>query len=241
MFFDSIQNWIRADKPLNSFICGDCMEGMGQFSDNYFDLAIVDPPYGLGGKIVDGGSVSPLIKKSNSKVKKWDKKPNAKYFKELKRISKHQIIWGGNNFISHLDDCRCFIVWDKTIHGNSYSDCDLALSSMDKPARIYTKNIVRVTQDGRIHPTQKPIQLYQWLLKNYGQAGWKILDTHVGSASSLIACWEMGFDFVGFEIDKDYFKDACARMTIERKKMRQQDIFKQHTQSVEQIQLSIQD
>ncbi len=194
----------------------DCMEGMGKFPDNYFELAIVDPPYGLGGKIVDGGSVSPLIKKANGKVKKWDKKPDLKYFKELDRTSKHQIIWGGNYFVSKLNDCRCFIVWDKTIHGNSYSDCEFAWTSMDKPARIYTKNIVRVTQDGRIHPTQKPIQLYQWILKKYGQAGWKILDTHVGSGSSLIGCEREGFQYVGFEIDPDYYKAAKERIERER-------------------------
>ena len=196
----------------------DCMEGMKQFPDKYFELAIVDPPYGIG-----AGSKKFINKKSFNKRAQtlykdndWDtERPPKTYFDELQRISKNQIIWGGNYFADLLKPSRCFIVWDKKTGENSYADCELALTSFDANARIFTKFWLGAhaqDDDGRFHPTQKPVKLYEWLLTNYAQKGDKILDTHVGSASSLIACHNLGFDFIGFELDKDYFDLATKRL-----------------------------
>jgi site-specific DNA-methyltransferase (adenine-specific) len=184
---------------------------MARYPDNYFDLAIVDPPYGLGKRIVNGGSVSNLIKNQNKKVKNWDDSiPSEKYFKELFRVSKNQIIWGGNYF--PLPPSRCFIVWDKTIHGNSYADADFAWSSFDSPARIYKENISITTSEGRIHPTQKSIKLYKWLLYKYAKENDKILDTHLGSGSIAIACHDYGFELTACELDKEYYNKAIQRI-----------------------------
>ena len=176
-------------------------------SDNAFDLAIVDPPYGIGagGKgFINGTSATT---KSYYKEVDWDIAPPPKeYFAELRRVSKHQIIWGGNYFLDHLGKCRAFIIWDKTIHGNSYADCEMAWTSMDRVARIFRQNICEVNLDGRIHPTQKSVSLYKWLLQNYAKEGDTILDTHLGSGSSRIAAYDLGFDFTGCELDADYFE-----------------------------------
>jgi site-specific DNA-methyltransferase (adenine-specific) len=196
----------------------DCMEGMKRYPDKYFELAICDPPYGLGKRIVDGGSVSPFIKSQNQTVKNWDNCPTQYFFNELFRISLHQIIWGGNYY--DLPPFRCYVIWDKMIHGNTYSDCELAWTSFDTPSRIWVKNIVDVTLDGRIHPTQKPVKLYEWLLKNYAKSGDKILDTHLGSGSIAIACYNLDFSLTGFEIDKDYFEGAVNRLEEHKKQGR---------------------
>jgi site-specific DNA-methyltransferase (adenine-specific) len=184
----------------------DCMEGMKQFPDKYFDLAIVDPPYGINVNQMNMGGRN-TIKPTD---KKWDNEiPNQEYFKELFRVSQNQIIWGGNYF--PLPPSRCFVIWDKgeMMYGRSFAECEYAWVSMDKPARIYKLN---PTQLDRIHPTQKPVALYAWLLNNYAKQGDKILDTHVGSASSLIACHKLGFKYVGFELDKDYYKASMERL-----------------------------
>jgi site-specific DNA-methyltransferase (adenine-specific) len=184
----------------------DCMEGMKQFPDKYFDLAIVDPPYGINVNQMNMGGRN-TIKPTD---KKWDNEiPNQEYFKELFRVSQNQIIWGGNYF--PLPPSRCFVIWDKgeMMYGRSFAECEYAWVSMDKPARIYKLN---PTQLDRIHVTQKPVALYTWLLNNYAKKGDKILDTHVGSASSLIACHKLGFKYVGFELDKDYYKASMERL-----------------------------
>ena len=193
----------------------DCMVGMARYPDKHFDLAIVDPPYGLG---IDGQKLSISKKpKHNRKEhiqKDWDSHiPNRDYFKELFRISKNQIIWGGNYFVEHLHKgTKGWIVWDKGQHGLTMSDCELAYSSFDCPTRVVVINRVELLKDGTIHPTQKPIKLYKWLLANYAKEGDLILDTHVGSASSLIACHDLGFDAVGFELDPDYYKASKERL-----------------------------
>lgn len=200
---------------LNRLYNMDCMEGMKQFPDKYFELAIVDPPYGLG---IDGQKESicknPKHNRKQHDKKNWDNAiPDKKYFKELERVSKNQIIWGGNYFVPHLDKgTKGWIVWDKGQHGLTMSDCELAYSSFNIPTRVVIINRVELLKDGTIHPTQKPVALYQWLLKNYAKPGDKILDTHVGSGSSLIACYDMGFDYIGFEIDKEYYEAACKRI-----------------------------
>jgi len=184
----------------------DCIEGMKNTPDKYYDLSIVDPPYGIGagGKgFINGTSKS---KKEYYKTNDWDLlPPSIEYFKELIRVSKNQIIWGGNYFSNLLPPFRCFISWDKTIHGNSYADCELAYTSFNSVARYYRENIAQTNVEGRIHPTQKSIKLYKWLLQNYAKPGNKILDTHLGSGSSRIAAYDLGFDFTGYELDTDYY------------------------------------
>jgi site-specific DNA-methyltransferase (adenine-specific) len=193
----------------------DCMKGMAEFPDKYFELAIVDPPYGLG---IDGQEESINTNpKHNRKLhiqKDWDKEiPDDTYFKELFRVSQNQIIWGGNYFVKYLDKgYKGWIVWDKGQHGLTMSDCELAYSSFDRPTRVKIINRVELLKDGTIHPTQKPVALYTWLLNNYAKKGDKILDTHCGSASSLIACHKLGFKYVGFELDEDYYKDSMERL-----------------------------
>jgi len=184
--------------PTSEVFNMDCMEGMAKYPDKYFELAIVDPPYGLGEKLVNGGK---WANKWKNKGSKWDKIPNDNYFKELFRISINQIIWGGNYF--SLPSTRCFLIWDKVAHMNTLADCEFAWTSFDKNAKIF--KCVRNTNEERIHITQKPIKLYKWLLTNYAKQGDKILDTHLGSGSSRIAAYDLGFDFTGFELDKDYY------------------------------------
>ena len=191
--------------------------------DNFVELCICDPPYGIGEDGASNHSRGCLAKTTKFIPKEWDReKPNGKYFSELIRVSKNQIIWGGNYFIDDLNSTPCMIVWDKRNGDNDFADCELAWTSFKTAVRkfewlwagFWQQNMKH--KDKRIHPTQKPIALYRWILKNYAQAGWKILDTHVGSGSSLIACEREGFDYVGFEIDTDYYKSACKRMERER-------------------------
>lgn len=203
---------------LNSFLNIDCMEGMKEFPDKYFELAIVDPPYGIN---MDGGKIGgdKLGKATEYTKKKWDSQPPKKeYFDELIRVSKHQIIWGANHFISLIPfNSPCWVVWDKDNTGN-FADCELAFTSFDTAVRKFKYRWNGMLQENmknkeiRIHPTQKPVALYSWLLNNYAKPGDKILDTHVGSASSLIACHNLGFDYVGFEIDTDYYNMANDRL-----------------------------
>ena len=182
----------------------DNMEGMKAFPDNHFELAIVDPPYG-----VDINSSGTHFKEKYE-VKDWDKNtPNDEYFIELKRVSKNQIIWGGNYFLDRLGNCKCFVVWDKKIAQDmSFAMCEMAWTSFVNGAKIYKTTAMQLT---RIHPTQKPVKLYEWLLMNYANEGDKILDTHLGSGSSRIAAYKLGFDFTAYEIDEDYYRDQEKR------------------------------
>ena len=190
---------------LKHFYNIDCMEAMKEIPDKYFDLAIVDPPYGIG--IETSGTHFKQFK-----TKGWDNSiPSEEYFKELFRVSQNQVIWGGNYFLKYLDNTKCFLIWDKLIgEGMSFADAELAWTSFQKPTRI--KKMSNHNKEGKIHPTQKPVALYEWLLNNYAKQGDKILDTHVGSASSLIACHNLGFDYVGFELDPDYYNQATKRL-----------------------------
>ena len=187
----------------------DCMSVMARYPDKWFDLAVVDPPYGIG---MDGGNVG--YKGFNKFVKKnWDKSvPTHEYFEQLFRVSKNQIIWGGNYF--GLPPTRCYLVWDKGegFYNRTYAECELAWTSFDANTRKFKHDpLAKGDYKGKIHPTQKPIALYDWLLKNYAKPGDKILDTHLGSASSRIAADRAGLDFVGCEIDKEYFNDGVKR------------------------------
>ena len=194
----------------------DCMEVMKTFKDKQFDLAIVDPPYGIGADGTQGFATKKTkgftFDKKEYTKKNWDSEiPADEYFFELQRVSKNQIIWGGNYF--NLPPTRCVIVWDKCQPWENFSQIELAWTSFDSPARIYKYDN---RTSGKIHPCQKPVALYTWLLNNYAKKGDKILDTHVGSASSLIACHRLGFEYIGFELDTDYYNQALERLEAEK-------------------------
>ena len=212
----------------------DCLEAMKEFPDKFFDLAIVDPPYGdgsqnvqvererererehkwnrFGGRfdkykgIENRGKVGGEVRK---KIISWDYAPNEEYFNELFRVSKNQIIWGGNYF--SLPPTRCFLIWEKTNVPENFTMAmaEYAWCSIQGNAKIFKYSAVG--QEGRFHPTQKPIALYEWILSKYVKQGDKILDTHLGSGSSRIACYNGGYDFWGYEIDKEYFEKQEQR------------------------------
>ena len=191
-----------------NLINDDCMNILPKYEDNYFDLAIVDPPYGLPKRSITGQGVlaDRIIQKMYKKG--WDIAPSKEYFDELFRVSKNQIIWGGNYF--DLPPYRCIVVWDKCQPFPNFSAVEIAWTSFDKPASMYRYDN-RIGD--KIHPTQKPRQLYSWLLENYAEPTDKILDTHLGSGSSAIACHYFGIEeFVGIEIDKEYFDMASKRI-----------------------------
>jgi site-specific DNA-methyltransferase (adenine-specific) len=193
----------------------DCMDGMAQFPDKFFELAIVDPPYAVGAS--DGSFGNRGYDSKTSKLKHYanhDITPDENYFKELFRVSKNWIVWGGNYYPQHFDHTGA-IVWHKKTCG-PLSDCEIAFQSFNKLVKYvwvewfgFNRN---GEKDSRIHPNQKPMELYKRLLMDYAKPGDKILDTHVGSASSLIACHQMGFEYWGFELDPDYFKAATERL-----------------------------
>ena len=207
----------------------DCMEGMKAYPDKYFDLAIVDPPYFSGPEKREyyGKRVSSTgVRRSYSKMSSWTV-PDKAYFDELMRVSKNQIIWGVNYYDYFFKSGR--IVWDKVNDNTSYSDCEIAYCSLHESVRIFRymwngmfqgKSVSeghiqrgnKRLNEVRIHPTQKPVDLYKWLLKEYSKPGNKILDTHVGSASSLIACHDFGLEFIGFEIDKEMYEKSGKRL-----------------------------
>lgn len=193
----------------------DNMALMSRYPDNYFDLAIVDPPYGIGGgvdnrKAIETKSGNNLRRLARKGGMDWDRNPpNLEYFNELKRISKNQIIWGGNYMIENLENTRCFIVWDKMTYIPSMSQIELAWTSFQSHSQLVKINS---NQDNRIHISQKPIELYKWLLDKYAKDGDKILDTHLGSGSIAIACHEYGFELTACELDTEYFEKAVERI-----------------------------
>lgn len=196
----------------------DCMIGMKEYSDNYFELAIVDPPYNVGAS--DGSFGNRGYDSKTSGLKHYashDKTPEADYFDELRRVSKNQIVCGANYYPQYFQHSGA-IIWHKK-NDNPLSDCEIAFQSFNKLVKYVWAEWQGFLKGGevgqRIHPNQKPIVLYRWLLHNYAKEGDKILDTHVGSGSSLIACSQMGFDYVGYEIDKDYYEAAVKRIDNE--------------------------
>ena len=188
----------------------DCMELMREYPDNHFDLAVVDPPYGIG---EDGGKCRTRgSKKTNGVKKHWDSSiPDESYFSELQRVSVNQIVWGGNYFTDHLTSSRCWIYWQKDM-GGDFADGELAWTSFDRVLKQYRK---RSESLNRIHPTQKPVKLYDWIFVNYAEKGMKILDTHMGSGSIAIAAHYAGMHLTACELDEDYFKAACERIERE--------------------------
>lgn len=205
----------------------DNMELMARYEDNYFDLAIVDPPYGIG-----FGSFNRTNKTKSGKRYKsnkyhnanWDNNiPDKDYFTELMRVSKNQIIWGGNYF--NLQPTQCFIFWYKRNPVENFSDGELAWTSFKKPSQCfdyaYYGNIEgNSNAEKKHHPTQKPVKLYEWLLMNYAKKGDKILDTHLGSGSIAIACHNLKFDLTGCELDKEYYDAAMKRLKIHQQQLR---------------------
>jgi len=235
-------DWLELKKSGKSvFIHGDCMEYMKTMPEKFAELAIVDPPYGIkadqvqnkiskSGRISNGGGWK-LYKETS-----WDDNPPDKnYFERLYFISKNQIIWGCNYF-ENIKPSSCWIIWDK-IQRDNRSDAEMAWTSFKKPLKVfrYSRIDSYVNDcDIKIHPTQKPVALYRWILHNYAKPGDLIIDTHVGSASSLIACEQMGFQYIGFEIDKDYYDAAEKRINQARKKLNQNEIFKREEIEVKQ-------
>ena len=197
--------------------CQDCMEYMRGLEDNAFDLAIVDPPYGMPKDSTHGrGKLKNRILNTGH-IEKWDVAPSKEYFDELRRVSKHQIIWGGNYF--DLPPTRGIICWDKCQPWDNFSQWEMAWTSFDTPASLYRFD--NRTGD-KIHPTQKPVNLYRWLLHKYAKGNWKILDTHLGSGSSAIACYMEGHELVGCEINEEYFDKMVVRV---KNSMAQQSLF----------------
>jgi site-specific DNA-methyltransferase (adenine-specific) len=190
---------------------GDCLEAMKEMPDNTYDLAIVDPPYGI-------GISSNPVRQQHTK-KDWDASiPTEEYFTELKRISKEQIIWGGNYFFDYLQSSQCFLIWDKKQPFDfSLAMCEMAWCSFSKPAKMFRYSVL--TERGKIHPTQKPVKLYEWLLDNYAKEGDKILDTHLGSGSIALACHNRKFDLDAWEIDEEYYDNAVERLDTHRSQL----------------------
>ena len=191
----------------------DCIKGMKQFPDKIFDLAVVDPPYGnnlSGGRSAKNGW--------NNKID-WDKCnkgwnleiPTSEYFAELQRVSKNQIVWGGNYFANMIPNSECWLIWDKGQRNFSLADGEMAWTSFDKAMRIHTLHRAVANQEDKMHPTQKPVKLYDWIFSKFASEGNLILDTHLGSQSSRIAANKAGLDFVGFEIDREYYDNGNKR------------------------------
>lgn len=226
--------------PKSEVFNEDCLIGMKRYPDKFFDLACVDPPYGINAPNMqmgsnprrsrnDGHGSGPAVSTANrlqrlngggGKLKNrilntskidWDfQQPTFEYFDELSRISKNQIVWGGNYF--DLGPTRCVICWDKMQPWENFSQWEMAWSSFDSPARLFRySNTGGNNEQAKIHPTQKPVKLYKWILTNYAQPGMKILDTHMGSQSSRIAAFNMGFDYWGWELDPEYFEAGNKR------------------------------
>lgn len=205
----------------------DNMQLMARYEDNYFDLAIVDPPYGIS---YARGKNGWGVNKNRPKLDdvKWDKKtPNKEYFIELQRVSKNQIICGGNYFTDKIPVSKCWIVWNKinnTDNKSVFADAELLWTSFKKVVKMYTlrtMGFISDTKDNkRIHPTQKPTELYEWLLINYAKEGDKILDTHLGSGSIAIACHNLGYDLTACELDKEYYDSAIKRINEHKQQLR---------------------
>lgn len=231
--------------PISNAYHGDNIAWMKTFPDKFFDLAFPDPPYGLNATEMSMGNApnrnekghypgeSTAVKLKKGKLNSggeklknrnlnttncnWDETPPPpEYFEELFRVSKNQIIWGGNYF--DLPPCRCFVVWNKDQPWENFSQAEFAWTSFDMPAKVFTfSNRGGANEEKKIHPTQKPVPLYDYLLERFAKPGMKILDTHMGSQSSRIATYKAGYDYWGAELDDDYFRTGCYRFEEFRK------------------------
>ena len=209
-----LQTQVLSQRPLLKAYLGDCMDLMASTADNHYDLAIVDPPYG---KKPSRDGIGACKRNFSQRDNKWDIKPYQKYFNELRRVSKNQIIWGANHLLENLTETNCFIVWDKVNEKSVMADCELAWTSFQTVTKIFRYMWNGMLQEDmknkeqRIHPTQKPVALYRWLLKNYAKAGQRILDTHGGSFSSAVACHTEGYEMDICEIDEEYYNAGIKR------------------------------
>ena len=208
------------DGKWNAVLNADCMTALKQMPDKCVSLAICDPPYGL--ERMKHGSAK--NNRTGYATGDWNNAaPKPEYFTELFRVSKNQIIWGANNF--ELPPSEYFIVWDKQQTVDNFASAEYAWTNCKMPAKVFRHSAHQMARDriqafGKIHPTQKPVKLYQWLLRNYAKQGDKILDTHMGSGSSIIACHDMGFEYMAFEIDKDYYDAAVKRIEEHKRQIR---------------------
>ena len=214
--------------PSSDVYLEDCVKALKRFNDNHFDLAIVDPPYGIDINNQSQGKGGGVAKKIEYTKKDWDKQaPDIDYFNELKRVSKNQIIWGANHFIEKIPyNASCWIVWNKENGETDFADCELAWTSFKTAVRMFKWKWAGMLQQNmkdkeqRIHPTQKPVALYQWILDKYAKPNDLILDTHLGSGSSRIAAYKGGFNFVGFEIDQEYYEKQEKRFNDFKSQLR---------------------
>lgn len=201
--------------PSSEVYLEDCVTALKRFADNHFDLAIVDPPYSI--SIENSGTMF----KKFGKTKGWDNElPTKEYWNELFRVSKNQIVWGGNYFIEYLKNTKCIIWWDKMNGTNMMADGEMAWTSFNKHCKRFQMHHFSSGYDDKIHPTQKPTKLYDWILSNYAQPNDLILDTHLGSGSSRIAAYKGGFNFVGFEIDAEYYEKQEKRFNDFKSQLR---------------------
>ena len=211
----------------------DNMELMSRYEDNHFDLAIVDPPYGINAGLGSGKNQKKEIKNGKMKGSDWDSEtPKKQYWDELFRVSKNQIVWGGNYMTSFLKESKGWVFWDKIQVSDNHSDGELAWTSFEKRLRMfkYCWSGNRYGFEGsiegvgkksiRIHPTEKPVKLYEWLLMNYAKDGFRILDTHLGSGSIALACHNLGFDLTACELDKEYYDSAIKRIDQHKAQIR---------------------
>lgn len=205
---------------------GDCIDAMDNMTDNQYDLAIVDPPYGIlqiGIRVTKPSRPNSYKTAPKHSKKDWDNnRPSKEYFAELQRISKDQIIWGGNYFADLLPASGCWFFWDKVNgDGSHFADGEFAWTSLTTSSKKFKCSVFDGLRGGkdRIHPTQKPVKLYKWLLQNYAKEGDKILDTHGGSMSIAIACWDMGFDLDLWELDEDYYKAGVDRFNEHKRQL----------------------
>ena len=198
---------MRKDPSINLHL-GCSLEAMRSMKDNQYDLAIVDPPYGVdtASAFQGSGKLKNRVLNNDNKIQRWDTAPSPEYFEQLFRVSKEQIIWGGNYF--DLPPTRCVIAWDKVQPWENFSGWEMGWTSFNKPAPLFKFDN---RTGGKIHPTQKPIQLYKYCLEKFGTPEDKILDTHLGSGSIACACWDLGFDLDAWEIDTDYFEKTTER------------------------------
>ena len=202
----------------------DCLEYMRGLPDNAFDLAVADPPYGIGEDGAKNHTRGSMAKPRMYTPKEWDKAaPSAKFFRELFRVSRNQIIWGANHFIESMprQNASCWLVWDKENGENDFADCELAWTSFPRAVRRFAFRWAGMLQgnmqnkEDRIHPTQKPVALYAWIYSKFKQTGGTVFDPMMGSQSSRIAAYKMGLDYVGCELDKEYFDKGCERFERE--------------------------
>jgi len=221
-------NAVLGALPYSEVYLMDCVAGLRHYPDNYFDLAVVDPPYGIGMDSTHFITKSSNTNANNYGKKDWDKEsPPIEYFNQLIRVSKNQIIWGANHFIEKINkNSSCWLVWDKNNGDSIHADCELAWTSFKTSVKYikYTWHGMRQqnmkNKEIRIHPTQKPVALYDWILHNYAKPNDLILDTHLGSGSSRIAAYKGGFNFVGFEIDPEYYEKQEKRFNDFKSQLR---------------------